>query len=174
MVKFTRPNFQSKEQQRAEKAAKEEKQCTFLWKVKTPSWINSKQKWQTMDNHFFAHVSRLVMCQIKLSWKLRVQQTEYSHVLKYTFPDPLHLRATEAYFDYFTIHEYDGFDFPCLPSHPQVTVDIVKNVRRRASEKSSKVFFFYIYSYIPKYCIIFLRVIRLFLRWCCFCTAVHV
>ena len=32
------------------------------------------------------------------------------------------------YFDYFTVHEYDDFVFPCIPSHPEVNVTLYKKV----------------------------------------------
>ena len=36
------------------------------------------------------------------------------------------LRATTPYFDYFTVHEYENIDLPCLASHPSIEVILMK------------------------------------------------
>ena len=36
------------------------------------------------------------------------------------------LRATSPYFDYFTVHEYENIDLPCLASHPSIEVTLMK------------------------------------------------
>ena len=40
--------------------------------------------------------------------------------------DPNRARATEVFFDYFVVHEYATFHIPCLPTHPDVRVQIAK------------------------------------------------
>ncbi len=46
--------------------------------------------------------------------------------LSFLTTDPLNLRADFNYFGYFTVHQYDNFHLPCLPSHPAVNVTLLR------------------------------------------------
>ena len=55
----------------------------------------------------------------------------------FLLPDPSQLRAATKYFDYFTVHEYDDFTLPCIPSHEDVKVSLLK-VRGREKEPNQQ------------------------------------